>query len=252
MLIARIVGERLKGLQLCSVDSSHDMTNAFACTLHSSLEDQLESSFAVADRVFVKQRIRNSTGTLHTNDGILTFLVGTGSMMGTSEAPRQFLKAFTAPVRNLNMRVHDKQLIVKCSITGMIFDSSLVTFADDLWKKLLVPDGSAASAHNRVMESNSILDCQLDGHGFAQNCKKQVVVPMLRPRTENVRLRALADGRYLVKGVWRHLGGLYSWNGSNKEERGLRLKALTKGWWELGSFWHSASPWSVKRLMFMC
>ena len=49
----------------------------------------------------------------------------------------------------------------------------------------------------------------------------------------------------------RHLGGRFSWNGSNHAELAVRLLSAKRGWFSMGQFWTSDSPASLRRVVFL-
>ena len=107
----------------------------------------------------------------------------------------------------------------------------MVGFADDLLNKHLVSTGKPKQAVNILVKSAGKLNEELDEHSFHQNNDKREIVPRLKGAKEtrlfSKFLAAGSSGRVL--GQARHLGGMHSFNGSNRVEFGRRARAMRVG-----------------------
>ena len=184
MAAQRVMGERLGKAGVAHVNSLYDMSNAFGSTLASELDGAADFLAAEGEQVFFRQRFANSVCTVQASNGDYTFIIRSGALMGTSEAPRFFLWPFKGAVEEWARDTHDAQLDVTCAMTGEVVDGSLCAFADDLFKKLRVPDDTALAAAAQLRACNAALDARLAPRGFAQNTTKQEVVPALRRHSE--------------------------------------------------------------------
>ena len=112
---------------------------------------------------------------------------------------------------------------------GIIVDGWWSDFADDLFIKDEVPEHTAESAQDIIVDNAESLDAALAEDRYKQNLRKLEIVPSLRRYGEQRRLTALIPhGKVL--GRARHLGGRYAFNGSNKAEIECRLQAMAANW----------------------
>ena len=76
--------------------------------------------------------------TIEAQDGSPTMIVGEGSLMGSSEAPLQFLAVHKDSLveHNQSMHEHFAPCRLRCRITNRLHDGSLSTFADDVARKV--------------------------------------------------------------------------------------------------------------------
>ena len=111
---------------------------------------------------------------------------------------------------------------------------------------------SEANEFKRVLEkaSSSLTREMLKGD-MAQNSSKQEIAIHMRCKEQAQKFmkEGFVDGRILEH--VRHLGARFSPEGRNKPERLVRIKQMKVGWIRMGDFWHSKSPWKVKRLLFI-
>ena len=108
---------------------------------------------------------------------------------------------------------------------GTKVDGSWSGFADDLFIKDEVPDHTAESAKDIIMDNAGSLDAALAEDKYKQNLRKLEIVPRIRRYGEQRRLTALVP---LWKGPGQSAGTLEAdtpFNGSNKSEIECRLQA---------------------------
>lgn len=133
----------------------------------------------------------------------------------------------------------------------------LSSFADDTFSKKIVKDGTAASALQVILRDDQIFNEEVKLGGWAQNTSKRDLVPMLCSKKENRKLcmaLAAGEGNFSgkVKRAARHLGGLFTWNLGNGPEIRARLRAMGKGWSDLGKLWHCPGVgMKLKRSLFI-
>ena len=177
------------------------------------------------DAVFFKQRLVNSVAQLCFNDEPdLVYMNGVGTFMGTPEGARFFLKAFQPRVGNWVTELWPdgitKDLVLQCDLFGNKHDGSLTKFADDLWRTIPLQMGTADESIAMNARSNTSLDLCIEP--FKQHMSKQDVVPMLESHKHRRELsRREVDYKFLSSA--RHLGGMFSWNGSVVSERRRRI-----------------------------
>ena len=124
-----------------------------------------------------RDRVENSSFQLMCFDGVLEMVLHQGGMMGSSEAPVMFLRAFAPCVAQWNMKMYSrvKPLVVRCPFTQRPHDLSLVGFADDLARRipLQVRDGTARQAWAALEENGRHLAEALSQSGWCQNFKNR-------------------------------------------------------------------------------
>lgn len=240
MAAVSVAAARLRRVGAATVDSFHDMSNAFASTNRQALIDCSLPLVGERDRqLLLLQRIVNSACSLPAVDGTYGFVPQEGAFMGTSEAPRCFLATVRVPLFEWSVEAYPtvRQMVMECGVfEGIKCDGSLVSFADDIARKLVIQGGAAVGAIEEAMENATSLSGHVGGIGLEQNMKKLEFVVRLRNGREN---RAFAAhfalhphrGRALPHA--RHLGGRFVWNGSTYHEIKMRLRT-TKGAWAVG------------------
>ena len=122
-------------------------------------------------------------------------------------------------------------------------------FADDLFLKDVLPDHTADSAKDVLLNNAASLENTLAEDRYNQNLRKLKIVPIIRRYGEQRRLTSLVPFGKILSGA-RHTGGRYAFNGSNKAEIVCRLQAMAANWSALRGFWFARSPWSHRRLIF--
>ena len=136
------------------VINSHDMTNAFACTKHDRVREFHASRLGTDDRELFGQSMGNIVAKIDGHDGSVDVRMKDGGAMGDGNAPEEFLGAFHSCIQPWVEETAQPQLRACCPISGAEVDCSLITFADDLLKKHLVPRPSAQSATHIVEHSS--------------------------------------------------------------------------------------------------
>ena len=229
------------GWHLTSLGKSHlnsltDMSNAFSCTKREMIEEANENMFK--GDFWMAQRLRNEVVLLQGHDGEFTFMVKHGLLMGTSEAPRIFSWSFDKTFRRWKMNHQTPSSMMLTApfarMRGTEIDGSWSGFADDLFIKDEVPDHTAESAKDIIIDNAESLDAALAEDRYKQNLRKLEIVPSIRGYREQRRLAALVlFGKIL--GRARHQ---------------CRLQAMAANWAALRGFWFARSPWSHRRLIF--
>lgn len=254
MIVTRITALRMRMMGRSIVGTSHDMTNAFACTTYPVLARSTIPRLRPRDRQFYAQRRERACTTVVGSEGdAITFALGSGGMMGSRHAPDDFNAAFVPAVSQWNLAVnsYSSGMLVRCSVTQRLHDASVVVYVDDIFKWLEVPDHTASSAARICADSNSELNSVLDVGGWAQNVGKQEVVAALRTRVENrlFHTAGFIDGKVLNE--LKHLGGLLDAYGAAAKECSRRVAAAKQGWCDVLHFWASSAPWRVRRSLFI-
>ena len=119
-------------------------------------------------------------------------------------------------------------------------DGSWSGFADDSFIKDEIPDHTAETAKDIILNNASSLDETLAEDRYKQNLRKLEIVPSIRRYGEQRRLTSLVPFGKILGGAG-HLRGRYSFNGSNKTEIECRLKAMMANWSALRGFWFARS-----------
>ena len=115
-------------------------------------------------------------------------------------------------------------------LDGKERDTSLVAFADDVFRKMVWDVHDGEEGVRRVLdESDQAQDEAPKSGGWARNESKRELVLDLRRKDL---ARKMQDGqlRGRVAASARHLSNQYSWNGRNGSKLTLRLRAAQRAW----------------------
>ena len=172
--------------------------------------------------------------------------------MGDSNEPELFMGSFYPLVSRWNeemAEVQGNQFQVVCPFSSEQFDAHLGAFIDDLFKILLVPDGTALQALQLDAIDNNALSEALNIGGYTQNRGKQDTLISLGTHG------ATKDAQRHIKGNavqdLTHIGGHVHVANNNRREVEARLQSGNVGWTRLGDYWFSGGPWKAKRLSFL-
>ena len=245
---------------------SYDATNAFACGSKTELEDGIrerletdpemeERDIAFANHITRTRRDR-LTVVLDAADERLAVRSGSGGFMGDTSEPEIFMHNYHHAVRawaNFERRQSNNDTTITFGRFGTV-DASMGTFMDDIFKTLLIPNTmrTPAAVVRASLANDLYLDQALAARGYAQNRKKQDVVPALRSRqlTRQTTESLLASGCHAGYQL-KHLGAWFNAVNSNASELKARIQAINRGWMMVKGFWYSRSPRRTKRLMFI-
>ena len=114
-------------------------------------------------------------------------------------------------------------------------DGSWSGSADDLFVKDELPDHTAESAKDIILNNATSLDATLSEDRYKQNLRKLETVRSIHRYVKQRRLTSLVFGKIL--GRARHLGGCHAFNGSNEAEIECRLRAMAANWSALRGCW---------------
>lgn len=129
-------------------------------------------------------------------------------------------------------------------------DLFLVSFVDVLFKKIIVPSGTAAEAARLNTAANEALDQVLEFGGILQNMDKHQMVPWMPSFKQNLLLfGGMIAGKIAVAA--RHLGWRFAFT-SNEAELVIRLQAADMAWSQMHNFWFPNIYKKVKPLVFGC
>ena len=181
-------------------------------------------------------------------------MVKHGLLMETSEAPRIVSWFFDRTFKRWKL-IHQTQPLMMLAarfagMRGTKVDGSWSGFADDLFIKDELPDPTADSAKDVILNNAASLNKTLAEDWYKQIRRKFKILPSIRRYGEQRRLTSVVPfGKFL--GRARHLGGRYAFNGSKKAEIECRLQAMAANWSALRSIWFARSPRGHKRLIFL-
>ncbi len=98
-------------------------------------------------------------------DGIVTGKANVGVPMGDKAAPKEFLKPFREAITKWQLKKPAMQptLFMRCPdlSADIVLDSSITTFADDVWRKFILSSGTMEQAKTTVKASNKVLEPEL-------------------------------------------------------------------------------------------
>ena len=244
MAVPRILGERARAEGKSCIDMSTDMSNAFGCSKHEHL-DELEAARLRQEGVELFKARRAVF--------IWDCYLRRGPERRHGGKAEEACEDFQAAVNECSGHppAADPRTYVQCPFGGGLFDASIVVYADDIWKKLLVDAEPGKALHavalSKIESCNVRLDQVLGKRDYAHNISKQVVIPDLRENAAN-RDICMAEVKYKIRGMHRHLGGCYTTLPSNVRDIEKRVQAGNRGWVEGAGFWHrDGVSWGVRR-----
>lgn len=249
----RCMHYRMEAHKMPSVALLYDLSNAFGSAKQARLAEVCPDIAPPGDVVLFRQCIINVFCSIGGTD--LEYIPRDGAPQGTSEAPITFLRVFKDTIARWNKMVYPyiRELVATCPFTAQKVDGSLACFADDIFRLLLVPR-SVLDILGLMQDISQWLDEELSEDGFKRNAgKTELVVNAHSPHTNKKVSAAVKQGDFAGRAqqAARHLGGRYSWNGSNGYQIVFRFDAMRKGWWSMGSCWYQSMPYKVKRMLFM-
>lgn len=258
-----IMSQRLDKIKTSYFNILHDVANAFGSTSQPALLSAYKLMLKEQDFIYYEQRLANTVAEIRSPDGIVSFFPRSGAPQGSCEGPAGFLYVFRELLQDwtLDMREHSRHVTVVCAIFGVPVDGSVNTFADDIYRKLLVDlkgfvdsrckEHMVDEAFELIEAENKLLDERLLEGGFVQNLTKQEIVQKFRSRAIGRRFAMDARVAGRVRPAARHLGTHFVMSGAVAFERRLRLRALSRGWWSLGRVWTAPLPRTLRRMMFV-
>lgn len=242
--MVRIAGLRCAQLRVSRAHISTDMTNAFACCLHHSLEERDEQFLAAQDVQLAHNYRRRMFLKLEAVDEPVEGLARQGVLMGSKVVLGDIMDDFQHSVSEWQLRqgVEPRFLARSPLLPGLPADLSVAFYADDGWKIRILEQGTAREAACVVGEA--LLDFQgcLAPRGYGLNRRKTVVLPRLKNYAEN-RKYMRAGHEYAVAHQRRHLGNMFSLLPSNRSEVTKRIQECNRCWSELRYFWTARVTW---------
>ena len=120
-MVALIASEKLKKARYSHVNVFHDMTNAFLCTPHSTLNHDATRNCKPNDAQLLKPRHEEACIQLECPDRKICMQLGVGGMVGDHGGPVSFMSAFHPAVQEW-----EKEMVAN--------DESLLTTEDPITK----------------------------------------------------------------------------------------------------------------------
>ena len=194
MTIIRSTAIRVRGTGFSFASAFRDMTNAFACTKPKVRAQALDSTFLppsslkIGHKVFFEQRMVNPVVFLpsrvpSTKKNIpsdITLIPGAGNIIGSAEGPKMFIRSFDQYFsKYVEAAAPLAPTVTAEAPTGEAIRVDNVAFADDSASLKVVSDGKASTAAKALVADNLVFDALMSEGGWAQNLKKQEVVPTL-------------------------------------------------------------------------
>ena len=172
------------------LNSLTDMSNAFSCAKRETIEDANEQMFK--GDPWMAQSLRNGVVFLQGRDGEFTFMVKHGLLMETSEAPRIVSWFFDRTFKRWKLNHQTQPLMMLAApfagMRGTKVDGSWSGFADDLFIKDVLPDHTADSAKDVILNNAASLDNTLAEERYKQIRRKLKILPSIRRYGEQRRL----------------------------------------------------------------
>ena len=152
----------------------HDMTNAFLCTPHNTLNANARANCTARDAKLLKQRHEEASIVLECPDKKICFQLGEGGMVGDHGGPISFMNAFHPGIKEWDEKVasdNEHLLATIDPITKIEVDIGVTTYVDDIHAKHVINSTNKKTQEPfmRLQKSNNALDNILDKAGYAQN-----------------------------------------------------------------------------------
>jgi len=256
-----IASDKLKHAGYSHVNVFHDMTNAFLCTPHSTLNANARNNCIARDAKLLQQRHEEASIVLECPDRKICFQLGEGGMVGDHGGPISFMTSFHPGIKEWDEKVasdNEHLLATIDPITKIEVDIGVTTYVDDIHAKHVINTihKKTQEPFMRLQKANNALDNILDKAGYAQNRSKQESLPIFIGKHSKNNYRTFVKscksmGLGKVGMCARYLGAQLAAPGDYKSELTCRLNAITIGWCRLGSFWTTESSYKMKRLCFI-
>ncbi len=137
---------------------------------------------------------------------------------------------------------------------GVVCDVSLNVFADDTQKAHAVPEEESFSLVEIVKQSTHNLDVSLKSINISQNLSKRELIPyIVGPQKRACQNHFVFSKPFDARVVFsaRYLGCRLSASGNNVIEREFRIKAMNRGYAEMGRFWSDCVVYKHVRSVFV-
>eukprot|EP00959_Pyramimonas_sp_CCMP1952_P113011 2362177-Pyramimonas_sp.AAC.1 len=165
----------MRGLTYCS--TFKDMSNAFASSIWSELDQSVSLAAAEHDRGLCRQRYRSAIIEPDAQEGPLRVRPHIGGPMGDPFTVQGFLGTFSRAVLQWSYSLFRYDPFAResfASFSGLVADLSLTKYADDLQKMILAEPGSTLRDFlDKLPEVDGLLDEALEPYGYGQNRSKQ-------------------------------------------------------------------------------
>ena len=178
ILIRQASTWRLERLDLKSLTTFHDLTNAFGSVKWEAMDRAAEALLG-PNHFLGQQRYRLATTTIPGNDENISLKIGEGGLMGDPLMVALFWVSFLPSTIRWQQLVAEEgaesgQLLAWHPWSGERMDLSLSQYADDTTKQIVAMPGEDVQAlAKRVQCSNDVFDRTMAVDGFSQNRGKE-------------------------------------------------------------------------------
>lgn len=173
--------------------------------------------------------------------------------MGDGNAPQLFNECLWPALRAWQCDIRRRLEAGLLEVPRWGVDLALTNFADDIQQVHAAPGATAAELTEVLGASNAPLDRHFRPRGYAQNKTKQILQPLFRGRFAHKHMRdfqaAPGDGEFQI--VARYLGPHLNAAGHLGRERGLRIAAARRVFYDMGRYWSSAGSARLRRSVFI-
>eukprot|EP00959_Pyramimonas_sp_CCMP1952_P247459 5173136-Pyramimonas_sp.AAC.1 len=141
---------RASDMKRSRIISNYDCRNAFAATDRTILEASAEKFAGEEDITYAVAAVRQATMSMCTADGTIDIRSTSGSQMGFTTAPRDFITAYNQEVEERRKQEggHGEQRWFMTSdprdSEAELVDTSICCFMDDITKSTVVEEGESA------------------------------------------------------------------------------------------------------------
>jgi len=234
-----------------------DATNAFASTKHEVMEKASDQGLNSENKTFVSARRANSHFKIVTPTGETTVVPKTGSLMGDSNAPEDFVAAYQEPLNEWDKALAQQgfgQTVASTRVGGEQWTCQIsrTQFVDDV-AATSPPLRDEKQLLKWLRASPEKLSESMKETGHSINQQKTVWQPLCSTGRDRAKICAAIQDFKLgsVAPAARYLGPHLSFDGNITTEIGLRLASMKSAWASMRCFWTSAVAPQLKRQLFL-
>ena len=169
ILAVRVVNHRSCRVGLSCLNASYDMSNAFASSSLTVLQEACDEIVADTDWLLFEARRKRHFISVTACDGIAEGLLGEGGLMGDKSVLSRIVNSW----RNRPPCKDDRNGIV-CSFAGQTYDATVWSYADDIWKIFLLFHDGLEEALKLIDVGNQSLDTLLHPQYKQKRTSKQL------------------------------------------------------------------------------
>ena len=257
VLSACIVPQKMAKISFSSVNDLHDKSNAFLSMAKEPASQSARELVPVLAAQIAALHISLSSFRLQCPDKCITILGSCGILPGAPLVVAVWVAAFQPAIDEFARLEQENEYAHVMQVQapdGVVCDVSLNVFADDTQKAHAVPEEESFSLVEIVKQSTHNLDVSLKSINISQNLSKRELIPyIVGPQKRACQNHFVFSKPFDARVVFsaRYLGCRLSASGNNVIEREFRIKAMNRGYAEMGRFWSDCVVYKHVRSVFV-